>query len=55
VTIVFHHCNTPYGNTIYEDFLLVFYDIIFIFVINVRAKSLSLVTYDEDQNFVIER
>jgi hypothetical protein len=52
---MFHHYNTPYENTIYDDFLLVFCGIIFIFVINVRAKSSSLVTYDEDQNFVIER
>jgi hypothetical protein len=43
------------SNLIFDDVLLVFYDIIFIFVINVRAKSSSLVTYDKDQNFVIER
>jgi hypothetical protein len=50
--IMFRHCNTPYGNKIYDDFLLVFYDIVFILVINVQAKSSSLVTYDEDENTI---
>jgi hypothetical protein len=39
---------------IYDDLVLVFYDVIFIFVIIVQAKSLSLDTYDEDRHFIIE-
>jgi hypothetical protein len=46
---MFRHCNTPYEITIYDDSLLVLYDVIFIFVIYVQAKSLSLVTNDEDE------
>jgi hypothetical protein len=53
--IMFHHYNTSYRNTIYDNFLLAFYDIVFILVINVQVKSSSLVTYDEDENIVIER
>jgi hypothetical protein len=51
--------NTPtcatYGHGFYDDFLLVFYDVIFLFIINVQAKTSSVVTYDRYENFVIER
>jgi hypothetical protein len=39
---------------IYEDLLLLFCDAIFIFVINFRAKSSSLGTYDENGDFVTD-
>ena len=39
---------------IYDDLVLLFYDDSFVFVIILRAKALSLVTYDEARNFVIE-
>ena len=40
--------------TIYDDLVLLFYDDSFVFVIILRAKAPSLVTYDEAGNFVIE-
>ena len=54
MTTRFQHYNTPYQNIIYDDLLLVFCDVIFIFVIILQAKSLSLATYDEVGHFVIE-
>ena len=39
---------------IYDDLVLLFYDDSFVFVIILRAKAPSLVTYDEAGNFVIE-
>ena len=39
---------------IYDDLVLLFYDDSFVFVIILRAKAPSLVTYDEARNFVIE-
>jgi hypothetical protein len=38
----------------YDDLLLLFCDAMFIFVINFRAKSLSLATYDENGDFVTD-
>ena len=42
------------SQTIYDDLVLLFYDGSFVFVIILRAKAPSLVTYDEARNFVIE-
>ena len=42
------------SQTIYDDLVLLFYDDSFVFVIILRAKAPSLVTYDEAGNFVIE-
>ena len=42
------------SQTIYDDLVLLFYDDSFVFVIILRAKAPSLVTYDEARNFVIE-
>ena len=42
------------SQTIYDDLVLLFYDDSFVFVIILRAKPPSLVTYDEARNFVIE-
>ena len=39
---------------IYDDLVLLFYDDSFVFIIILRAKAPSLVTYDEARNFVIE-
>jgi hypothetical protein len=39
---------------LYDDLLLLFCDAIFIFVINFRAKSSSLGTYDENGDFVTD-
>jgi hypothetical protein len=41
-------------NKFYDDLLLLFCDTIFIFVINFRAKSSSLGTYDENGDFVTD-
>jgi hypothetical protein len=41
-------------NKFYDDLLLLFCDAIFIFVINFRAKSSSLGTYDENGDFVTD-
>ena len=42
------------SQTIYDDLVLLFYDDSFVFIIILRAKAPSLVTYDEARNFVIE-
>ena len=42
------------SQTIYDDLVLLFYDDSFVFVIILRAKAPSLVTYDKAGNFVIE-
>jgi len=39
---------------IYDDLVLLFYDDSFVFVIILRAKATSLVTYDEARHFIIE-
>jgi hypothetical protein len=39
----------------YDDFLLVFCNNIFVFIINDQGKTSSLVSYDEYENLVIER
>jgi hypothetical protein len=41
-------------NKFYDDLLLLFCDAIFIFVINFRAKSSSLGTYDENGDFITD-
>jgi hypothetical protein len=42
------------GITIYDDYLVLFYDVHIIFVTKYKAKFWSLVTYDEDKHLVIE-
>jgi len=42
------------SQTIYDDLVLLFYDDSFVFIIILHAKALSLITYDEARNFVIE-
>ena len=41
-------------NTINDDLLVLFYDVIFFFVTNFHANSSSLVNCDEYKNFVTE-
>ena len=41
-------------NTINDDLLVLFYDIIFFFITNFHANSSSLVNCDEYENFVTE-
>ena len=41
-------------NTINDDLLVLFYDVIFFFVTNFHANSSSLVNCDEYENFVTE-
>jgi hypothetical protein len=41
-------------NKFYDDLLLLFCDTIFIFVINFRAKTSSLGTYDENGDFITD-
>jgi hypothetical protein len=49
------YVSSQHENVIYDDFPLELCDDCFIFIINIQGKSSTLVTYDEDENFVTER
>jgi hypothetical protein len=49
------YVSSQHENVIYDDLQLEICDDCFIFASNFYGKSSSLVTYDDDENFIIER